>query len=378
MTPVILKEGREKSALRQHPWIFSGAIKSAPSDRNGEIHPVHSFDGRPLGFAYFNSRSQLFGRFVSFGEEDPYVAIRRHLKEAVSKRVFTPETTTWRLVNGEGDFLPGLVVDKYGDLLVVQISTLGMERLKPLILEELQGPIWEKSNLPSRKEEGLAPSEGWLRGEGNPAREVLENGIKYLVNPQEGQKTGFFLDQRENRARIGALAKGKRVLNAFSYTGGFTLSALKGGAVFAHSVDISEKACRLVRENIALNGFEPQEVFEEDVFEFLRRRPLDYDLVILDPPAFAKREKEVIQACRGYKEINRQAIAKMPKGSLLLTCSCSHFVDEALFQKVVFQASNEAGRECQILGRHLMAADHPLNLCHPEGDYLKSLLLYVN
>lgn len=361
----------------RHPWLFSGAINEAPALMEGEIYPVFSSSGELLGSAYFNTRSQLTGRFVAFGEEEPRAAVRRHVEEAINRRHFGAETTAFRLINGEGDFLPGLVVDRYGDLSVVQIGTLGMEKLKPLILELLPGRVYEKSNLSARKEEGLGPFEGWLRGEGSARVEVLEEGIRFLVDPREGQKTGFFLDQRENRKRIRDLAKDKRVLNLFSYTGGFTLAALAGGARVADSVDISEKACELVRQNTALNGFKEQKVVAADVFEFLRGEPIDYDVVILDPPAFAKKERDKIQACRGYKDINRLAMAKMPKNSLLLTCSCSHHVDEALFQKVLFQASLEAGRVVQIVGKHLLAADHPVNICHPEGDYLKSFLLYI-
>lgn len=377
MTPITLKPGREKSVKNRHPWIFSGAIDNAPTDLKGEIHPVLSSSGEKLGSAYFNTRSQITGRFVAFGEEEGEAAVRKNILAAISKRKFDSSTTAYRLVNGEGDFLPGLTIDRYDDLNVIQISTLGMEKLKPLILELLDGPVYEKSNIASRKEEGMGPFEGWLRGEGKAERVVLENGIQYKVDIAGGQKTGFFLDQRPNRERIRALAKGKRVLNCFSYSGGFTLAALAGGALSVDSVDLSESACALVRENIALNGFSPQNVWAEDVFEFLRSKALDYDLVILDPPAFAKKQRDIIPACRGYKDINRLAMSKMPAGSTLLTCSCSHYVDEILFQKVIFQASIEAAKTAQIVGRHLLAEDHPVNICHPEGGYLKSLLLHL-
>lgn len=378
MQQVILKPGREKAALHRHPWIFSGAIASAPPDLSGQIYPVFSAKGEQLGSAYFNSRSQLIGRFVAFGLEPPEEAIERHIQEALQKRHFGPETTAYRLINGEGDFLPGLIVDRYHDLTVVQVGTLGMEKLKPLFLPLLPGRVYEKSLLPSRKEEGLAPLEGWLRGVRSTSIEVLEEGLRFHIDVKEGQKTGFFLDQRENRKLIRSLSYNKKVLNLFSYTGGFTVAALAGGALRADSVDISAKACQLAEENIKLNGFAAQKVMEADVFEFLRQESLPYDLVILDPPAFAKRQKDVVQACRGYKDINRLALKKMPKNGLLLTCSCSHFVEEALFQKVLFQAAVEAKREVQIIGKHRLAADHPLNIFHPEGDYLKSFLLSIH
>ena len=203
---------------------------------------------------------------------------------------------------------------------------------------------------------------------------ILENGLKFYVDPLKGQKTGFFLDQREMRAYVRTLKK-ERVLNCFAYTGGFSVYALAGGATHVDSVDISKESLVLAKENCALNGFSSVPVFEEDVFDFLRKRELDYDLVILDPPAFAKKAKDVIMGCRGYKEINRLAMQKMPPGSLLITCSCSYFVDEKLFQQVVFQAASEAKRPVRILEKHRHAPDHPLNLFHPEGNYLKSLTL---
>lgn len=378
---VVLKHEREKSLKNRHPWIFSGAIHQAPQKLEGDIYPVYSSKNELLGSAYFNKKSQIIGRMIAWKGEDPQESVRTRIKNALKLRSFDSHTTGYRLINGEGDYLPGLTVDKYDDVLVVQVATLGMEKLKPLIIETLSewhpGAIYEKSSLPSRKEEGLPPAEGWLKGEKSGPLVVKENDISFLVDVVEGQKTGFFLDQRENRARIQALSKGKKVLNCFSYTGGFTLAALKGGATVADSVDLSEKACELVKQNLALNGFAEQKVVAADVFTFLREQPLDYDIVILDPPAFAKRQKDVIAACRGYKDINRVAMSKMPAGSFLLTCSCSHYVDEDLFQKVVFQASIEAGRECRIVGRHLLASDHAVDICHPEGGYLKSLLLQI-
>jgi 23S rRNA (cytosine1962-C5)-methyltransferase len=259
-----------------------------------------------------------------------------------------------------------------------------MEKLKPLIIEELQSliaprSIYEKSLLPTRKSEGLLPHAGLLWGEAIQPVEVLENGLKFVVDIADGQKTGFFCDHREMRSKVRSLSQGKRVLNCFAYSGGFSVYALAGGATAVDSVDLSAAAIAQAKENVALNGFEvePQAFHVTDVFEFLRTQNLDYDLVILDPPAFAKKQKDIVAACRGYKDINRVAMQKMPAGSWLLTCSCSHHVDEALFQKVLFQASVEAGRKVRIASRHIMAADHPISLCHPESEYLKSFLLFV-
>jgi 23S rRNA (cytosine1962-C5)-methyltransferase len=382
---ITLKPGKEKPLLQKHHWIFSGAVASIKGAENGALFQVVSAKGDPLGVAYANKKSSILARMISFETGDPLQAIDSHLHSAISlrKHLIPSNTTAYRVVNGEGDLLPGLIVDKYGDYLIIQISTLGMERLKPLILDKLQGllkpkGILEKSELPSRKEEGLQPVTTILSGTIPEQIEILENGLKFLVEPQKGQKTGFFLDQREMRSHVREIAKGKRVLNCFSYTGGFSVYAAAGGAASVDSADISKDATELAKRNMAINGFNlPDAQFHaEDVFEFLRA-PLPYDLVILDPPAFAKRAKDVVNGCRGYKEINRLAMQKMPKDSILITCSCSYHVDEELFQKVVFQAALEAGRNAKLIGRHRQAADHPVNLYHPEGDYLKSLILWL-
>lgn len=276
------------------------------------------------------------------------------------------------------------MVDRYDQVAVIQISTLGMEQLRPFIVEQLQRllkprTIYEKSMMTSRREEGLSDVQGLVAGEAVQEVEIRENGLRFVVSIVEGQKTGFFLDHREMRQLIRELAKGKRLLNCFAYTGGFTVYAAAGGALSVDSVDLSAQAIAYARRNDAFNGFATaaERFHVADVFDFLRERPLDYDLVILDPPAFAKRQRDVVAACRGYKEINRSAMQKMPKGSLLLTSSCSYHVDAGLFQKVLFQASVEAGRTARIIGSHRLASDHPINLSHPEGDYLKSFLLYL-
>lgn len=383
---IVLKAGKEKALLNRHHWIFSGAVENLPAHLAGDILPVYSQNGTLLGSAYFNSQAKIFGRMLAFNNQHPLDAIEANLNAALKLRdhfFSSSMTTAYRLVNGEGDFLPGLIVDRYGSGIVIQISTLGMEKLKPYFLDYFQSKlkpsfIYEKSTLPSRKEEGLTPFEDILFGSLDQTIEVLENGLKFLVSPQEGQKTGFFLDHREMREQVRHLSLNKRVLNCFAYTGGFSVYAASGGANRVDSVDISETAMQLAKKNAELNTFTiPMQFIAEDVFQFLRQSPLDYDLVILDPPAFAKRQKDVIAACRGYKDINRIALQKIPSEGLLLTSSCSYFVDEELFQKVVFQAAIEAKRNVRIIGRHRLAIDHPINICHPEGDYLKSLLLYV-
>lgn len=384
---VILKPGKEKAILNRHHWIFSGAIATLPPFVDGDILPVYSHSKVFLGKAYFNRKSGIIGRMLTFDEMPPTQALEKLLQAAVDfrKSLFNESlTNAYRLVNGEGDFLPGLIVDHYAEVLVVQITTVGMEKLKEQVVSWLKVNlqpriIYEKSDSPARKEEGLKPAVGYLFGEAASTIAVKENGLSFTVDYEKGQKTGFFCDHRQMRQQVRELAAGKSVLNCFAYSGGFTAYALAGGATRVDSVEISESALEMAKRNVSLNGFKVTDAcfIQQDVFEYLRSNSLHYDLVILDPPAFAKKQKDLVAACRGYKDINRVALKKMPSKSWLLTCSCSHYVDESLFQKVVFQAAVEAGRQVRIVGRHLMAPDHPINICHPESDYLKSLLLYV-
>ncbi len=383
-TGVTLRPGKEKAIRHRHHWIFSGAVASLPEGPDGSIWPVYTAHGELLGSGYFNRKVGLIGRMLAFDATPPHEAIRQHLEQAIALRqaLFpTSETTAYRLVNAEGDLLPGLIVDRYDQILVIQISTLGMELLRPFLvtlLQELLHPkaIYEKSHMTSRREEGLTDVQGTIFGDPVSELEIRENGLRFIVSIAEGQKTGFFLDHRDMRQQVKELAQGKRVLNCFAYTGGFSVYAAAGGALKVDSVDLSAPAIEGARRNLALNHYEG-DFFVADVFDFLRQRELPYDLVILDPPAFAKRERDTVAACRGYKEINRLAMQKMPKGSWLLSSSCSYHVNGDLFQKVLFQAAVEAGRTAKIVGRHRLAPDHPVNLCHPEGDYLKSLLLYL-
>jgi 23S rRNA (cytosine1962-C5)-methyltransferase len=384
---VILKPGKEKALRNRHPWIFSGAVDSFPAFENGEILPVYSASGEFLAKAYFHLENSICGRILTFIDEPIEGAIDRRITKAIALRekMFDCEKTNcFRLINAEGDGLPGLIIDIYDDLAVVQINTQGMQRLKPLLIEKLRTKlklrgIYEKSHSAARRGEGLSDSLGPLYGECPKEMLVKENGILFLIAIEEGQKTGFFLDQREMRQLIYRLSKNKRVLNCFSYTGGFSLSALKGGAEFVTSIDSSESACRYAIENTLLNHIplSQHEVIKSDVFDDLKNLKQPFDIVILDPPAFAKKRQDVNDACRGYKDINRRILETMPPNSYLLTCSCSHFIDEDLFQQVVFQAAVEAKREAVICSRHIQASDHPVSIFHPEGKYLKGLLLHL-
>lgn len=388
MNAVVLKPGRDKAVRNRHHWIFSGAIRELPGFEDGDILPVRDARGELLGHGYFNRRSSITGRMIAFGDEPPEDAVRRAIERALAMRArfFDPAATNARrLVNAEGDGLPGLIADLYDDVLVLQVATLGMDRLKPLVLDVLRGAlkprsVLERSDLPARREEGLPETEGLLAGEPVDRVRILENGISFWVGLAGGQKTGFYLDQRESRRLVRDSAAGRRLLNAFAYTGSFSVCALLGGAVQADSVDTSASALALARDNFELNGL-PSEAgvfFNKDVFEFLREPALDHDFIILDPPAFAKKRTDVVAACRGYKDINRLALQRVRVPGLVLTFSCSHFVDEGLFQQVVFQAAHEAGRRVRILQKHRQAFDHPVNVYHPETAYLKGFLLYVD
>ncbi|OYT71668.1 MAG: 50S rRNA methyltransferase [Chloracidobacterium sp. CP2_5A] len=389
--PVVrLRPGREKSVFHRHPWIFSGAVAAWPDGlEDGELAAVAAADGRHLGYAYVNRRCSIAARLVAFGETDPRAAIRESLARAVALRraLFDPRrTNAVRLVNGEGDALPGLVADQYADTLALQISTLGMERLKPLVLEtlvELTQPraIYEKSDVAARYEEGLTDFVGLLYGRDFGPLVIIENGLRFHADIKRGQKTGLFLDQRDMRALVEELSAGRRVLNGFAYTGGFSVYAKRGGAARVVSADSSGGALQLARGNCALNGFPvaEEDFIEADMFAYLRAiEAAAFDFIILDPPAFARKREDALRAGRAYKDLNRLALAKIAPGGLILTCSCSHFVDEKLFGQVVFQAAAEAGRNVRILHRHRQALDHPVSVFHPEGGYLKSLLLSVD
>ncbi|MBS3904153.1 MAG: class I SAM-dependent rRNA methyltransferase [Simkania sp.] len=385
---VRLKEGKEKSLERRHPWIFSGAIEEMPTGcQPGELLPVYSSKGKFLALAYFQPMNSLCGRVLSFEHKPILEIFRDKILAAIQRRVpfFTSQTTAYRLINAEGDGLPGLIVDRYDDVLVLQITTSGMERCKKFVVDLLidivhPKAVYEKSHGPARQMEGLDDQEGCLWGDCPGEISILENGLRFVVSTKEGQKTGFFLDQREMRKLVRTLSQGKRILNGFAYTGAFSIAALSGGAAHVDSIEISRKAEPFFKKNLQLNGYDSthHQLFIEDVFDFLSRSTMDYDLVILDPPAFAKKRSDVDAACRGYKQLMVEVMRKARSGSMLLFSSCSHYVDGELLKTLAFQAALDSGREVVLLGRHLQAFDHPISLFHPEGEYLKSLLLFVS
>jgi 23S rRNA (cytosine1962-C5)-methyltransferase len=386
---VILKKGKEVIFENRHPWIFSGAVYAFPKEfRSGTIYPVYSSNSELLGHAYFNRSQSLCGRILSFGVKDPMEELYSNIEKALMLRrslLDLTQTNACRLINGEGDGLPGLIVDQYDQYLVIQSGTLGIDHLLPKITtylasKKLWKGIFEKSTGSSRKEEKLAEKIGVLWGEDQKSIVIQEHGLFFEVNWRKGQKTGFFLDQREMRQLVKSLSKDKKVLNCFSYSGGFSMYALAGQAEFVHSVDISEQAIAWCERNCELNHFSKDRYTHQacDAFEFLNQHNLEYDLIILDPPAFAKKKQDIPKASRGYREINTQVLKKMPPKCLLLTSSCSYYMEESLFQTIIFQAAKAAKRQVQILSKHLMGIDHPINIYHPEMNYLKSYLLYVD
>lgn len=332
-----------------------------------------------------NKGRSILGHMLAFGDETLEKAFPRRIREAAElrKQWFDPaKTNAIRLINAEGDGIPGLIVDAYNDVLVMQVANPGIEKLKKQIaaylLEECKPrSLFEKSTSFMRRKEGLDEVRKLHFGDPNSEVEILENGLHYSVDVLEGQKTGLFLDQREMRSLIRHLSKGKRVLNCFAYTGGFSIAALAGEAHHVDSVEISSKCGPRIEKNLALNHLTGHEFICEDVFDYFKKSDWKSDIVILDPPAFVKRREDIAKAFYAYKDLNRYAIEKMKPGSLLLTSSCSYHVDESLFQNILFRAANEAKRSVRILERHRQAHDHPISIFHPESSYLKSFLLYI-
>lgn len=397
MIKVILKKGREESLKRFHPWVFSGAIAQIVGNpQEGDVVGVFAHDGSFLAYGHYQIGS-IAVRVLSFSGEDVMgpgfwiKMISRALKVRTSAGLTDcKETNCFRLVHGEGDGLPGLIVDWYDGVCVMQAHSVGMFRARTAIcgaLREVFGDslkaVYDKSSGTAPFKAGLDLVDGYLYkayGFSDDEQMVLENGNKFLVNWTEGQKTGFFLDQRENRALVGKYSRGRHVLNLFCYTGGFSVYSLNNGAVHVDSVDSSRKAMDMVARNMSLNGFDPSMHGEQcvDAMDFLREVPEDkYDLMIVDPPAFAKHRGALGNALRAYQRLNAAAISKVAPGGLVFTFSCSQVVDKEAFSLAVFSAAAQTGRSVRILDRLNQPADHAVNIYHPEGEYLKGLLLYV-
>ncbi len=397
MTKIILKKGREESVKRFHPWVFSGAIAQiAGNPAEGDVVGVYASDGSFLAAGHYQIGS-IAVRILSF--DSPVLApdfweimLSRALAVRIACGLAVPggKTNCYRLVHGEGDNLPGLVIDYYDGVCVLQAHSVGMFRSKTRIAEALVKvygdnirAVYDKSSSTVPFKAGLNAVDGYLWKRPDFQKDelvLLENGNRFLINWTTGQKTGFFLDQRENRALVGRYASGRRVLNLFCYTGGFSVYALAGGAESVVSVDSSERAMAMVSENIALNGFDESRhtSFCGDAMDFLKQSEENkYDLMIVDPPAFAKHRGALNNALRAYRRLNASAIEKVAAGGLVFTFSCSQVVDKETFALTVFSAAAQVGRSVRILDRLNQPADHAVNIYHPEGEYLKGLLLYV-
>lgn len=373
-----LKKGRDRSIRQGHHWVFSGAVAAAHDLAEGGTAQVRSAEGELLGTALVSPGRSILASLLARGDQTLEDALRWRIGDALALRKSLPiGSNAVRLIHAEGDGIPGLIADQYDDVAVLQLSHPSLEPYRELIASLLPATtVYEKSTSALRKKLGGSDVRALLKGPEKPHVEVIERGMKLSVDLLQGQKTGLFLDQREMRSLIRTLAYNRRVLNCFSYTGAFTVAALMGGAASALSVDVSEKCGPALEKNLALNNLQAPFI-ASDAADFIRNDPLQFDLVILDPPAYAKKQADVPGAFRAYKDLNRAALAKMPAGSLLLTCSCSAFVNEELFQNILFRAAHEAGRSVRILERHRQALDHPVSLFHPETAYLKSFLLYI-
>ncbi len=388
---VFLKPGKEESLKRFHPWVFSGAIHHLEGEpEEGEIVDVYTSKKEFIACGHFQIGS-IAVRVLSFVQEEiGYDYWKQRLEVAYRMRhalglAENPQNNTYRLVHGEGDNLPGLIIDVYGKTAVMQAHSAGMHVDRMMIadaLSEVMGGkienIYYKSETTLPYKADLGPENGFIKG-GSPENVAMEYGLKFHVDWLKGQKTGFFVDQRENRHLLEQYAKGRNVLNMFCYTGGFSFYAMRGGANLVHSVDSSSKAIDLTNQNVELNfpGDTRHQAFAEDAFKYLDRMGDQYDLIILDPPAFAKHRDALRNALRGYSKLNAKAFEKIKPGGILFTFSCSQVVDKKDFRNAVFTAAAQSGRKVRILHQLTQPADHPVNIYHPEGEYLKGLVLYV-
>ena len=399
-----LKPGKERLVANRHPWIFAGAIARESGPEEAAIADLVDPRGRRVASGFHSLHSQIRVRALTFGDEVlTEETLRERMVSSIARRLgsglkskvpgehpsndrhFSALSTldltpnAMRVINAEGDELSGLTVDRYDDLAVVEIANAGLEQLRPMINDVLRRElalrgIWWKNDMTARHIERLPMESEWI-GEGEPSAEIVENGLRFRVDPPSGQKTGFFLDQRENRALTRTLASGRRVLNLFSYSGAFGVYAAAGGAASVENVDISAGAIEVARQNHALNGFDDASFVVADAFDYVRKTASRFDLLICDPPAFAKSRGDIDRAARGYKDINLFAMKLLDPGARMLTFSCSGHMSLDLFQKVIFSAAQDAGRRVAFVRRLTAAPDHPVSLYAPEGEYLKGLLV---
>ncbi|HNR86571.1 MAG TPA: class I SAM-dependent rRNA methyltransferase [Taishania sp.] len=387
---VQLYKNKAESVMRKHPWVFSGAIDLASEDlQDGDVVEVLDSKANFLAVGHFQNAT-IAVRILSFDNKaidanffqkkiENAVQLRRNLN------LFRPDNSIMRLIHGEGDGLPGLIVDYYNKVAVIQCHSVGMYRAVEHIAQALHSvlkeeviAIYNKSSDTLAHKDQMEIKDGYLLGNCPTPHVALENGVKFNIDWINGQKTGFFIDQRENRALLGKYAKGKKVLNTFCYSGGFSLTALKNGASLVHSLDSSAKAIQLTDDNIALNQFESHQSIVADAVEYIKNLPEQYDVIVLDPPAFAKHRDKRHKAIQGYKRLNANALRQIKPGGFLFTFSCSQVIDKYLFTNTVIAAAIEVGRNVRIVEQLHQPADHPISAYHPEGEYLKGLVVYVD
>lgn len=386
---ITLRQGKEQPVKRFHPWIFSGAIQHMPELTPGDLVEVRSWQGEVLGYGFFEAGS-LAVKLFSFGEKPAGDFWLKKFRNALLLRQHLEVTTqdgcnAYRLIFSEADGMPGLIVDFYNGTAVVQANSAGMYALREHFagcLSQIYGPelkaVYDKSSETLLRQTGVGVHDGFLSGD-ETSGEIMEHGCRFRIDIPAGQKTGFFLDQRDNRLLVARHARGRKVLNTYCYTGGFSVAALMGGASEVHSVDSSKKAISLAEENLRLNGFDPatNPCSAVDAMQYLDRMPHGWDLIILDPPAFAKHIPQRHKALTAYRHINSEALKKLTPGGLLFTFSCSQVIDKEQFTSIVMAAAIDAGRQVKIVSHLGHPADHPVSIFQPEGSYLKGLMLYA-
>lgn len=395
---IILHSGKENSLLRFHPWLFSGAIKKITDTDgkdvildDGDVVEVYSCRNMYLGTGHYQHGS-IAVRMLTYRQTviDEHfwtekIASAYRYRNSL-KLTGNDKTNAFRLVYAEGDGMPGLIIDYYNGTAVMQAHTVGMHRVKPALVKALQAvfgkkliAVYDKSGETLSKHKEHVVANGYLYKAGEPVHTILENGNHFYIDWEQGQKTGFFIDQRDNRELLGRYAAGRTVLNAFCYTGGFSVSALNNGAKTVHSLDSSKRAMELTKQNIELNNFEASrhECIVGDVMEYIKKTETNYDLLVLDPPAFAKHKNARHNAVQAYKRLNAMAMEKIRDGGILFTFSCSQVVDRTLFCNTIMAAAIEAGRTVRVMHHLSQPPDHPMNIFHPEGEYLKGLVVYV-
>lgn len=387
MIRAYLKGGREKRVEAGHPWVFRSDIDRVEAEAQpGDVVELHAAKGKFLGKAYYNPASMISLRMLTREDEEiNREFFYKRVQTAYDFRKSFCDINSCRLIYGESDFLPGLIVDKFADICVMQSLALGIDRWKDDIADAIMDTtgcrgIYERGDVPVRELEGLPLESGFLRGEFPTIVEMEENGIKFLVDVAHGQKTGFFLDQKENRASLAPIVKDRTVLDCFTHTGSFALHAAKFGASHVTGVDISEDACNLARRNAEINGLTNVEFVAENAFDLLRKcydEHRQYDVIILDPPAFTKTRSAIDSALRGYKEINLRAMKMLPKGGFLVSCSCSQHVSPAAFEEMLLSAAKDAHRQLRLVEKRTQGKDHPILLASPETQYLKFFVLQV-